>query len=170
MTKKGFVMFSLVAAFCGALPVLAATISPIIPGMAMTASTTPGGYVAGFYSFALMIGGVLAFGAIVYGGILYAASGGNPGQQSEGKEWVKSALLGLLLLAAAYLILYTINPDLVNLNLPTIQGVNIAAPTPSQPPCDNSNPNGYCPGTGVCQNITAGIPDTPPQYQCSLGS
>ena len=42
---------------------------------------------------------------------------GNPGNQSEGKEWVKSALLGLLLLAAAYLILYTVNPNLVNLEL-----------------------------------------------------
>jgi hypothetical protein len=74
-----------------------------------------------------MIGGVLAFGAIVYGGVLYAISMGNPSKQSEGKEWVESALIGLLLLAGAYLILYTINPDLVNLNLPTLQGISIQA-------------------------------------------
>ena len=174
MIKKVLVVFPLAAALYGVLPVLAATISisSNIPGMAVTASTTPGQYVQGFYSFALMIGGVLAFGAIVYGGILYAASGGNPGQQSEGKEWVKNALLGLLLLAAAYLILYTINPNLVNLNLPTLQAVNVGTSTAqqsSQPPCSNSNPNGYCPGTGACQNLTAGLPDTSPNYQCSLG-
>ena len=84
---------------------------------------------SGFYQFALMIGGVLAFGAIVYGGILYAASAGNPSKQSEGKEWIKSALFGLLLLAGAYLILYTINPNLVNLGLPTLQSVNIQTPS-----------------------------------------
>jgi hypothetical protein len=72
-----------------------------------------------------MIGGVLAFGAIVYGGVLYAISMGNPSRQSEGKEWIQSALIGLLLLAGATLILKTINPDLVNLNLPTLQTVNI---------------------------------------------
>jgi hypothetical protein len=106
-------------------------ISPTIPGMtsAATTSTSPGAFVAGFYQFALMIGGVLAFGAVVYGGILYAASAGNPSKQSEGKEWIKSALFGLLLLAGAYLILYTINPNLVNLGLPTLQSVNIAAPS-----------------------------------------
>ena len=100
-------------------------INPNIPGMPSVsdASAGPGSYIAGFYSFALMIGGVLAFGAIVYGGVLYAASAGNPSQQSEGKEWIKSALLGLLLLAAAYLILYTINPNLVNLNLPILTPV-----------------------------------------------
>ena len=122
------------------------SISSSVPGMAVTASTTPGQYVQGFYSFALMIGGVLAFGAIVYGGILYAASGGNPGQQSEGKEWVKSALLGLLLLAVAYLILYTVNPNLVNLNLPTLSAINVQAPTgsgncqaPASGPCSISS-------------------------------
>ena len=88
---------------------------------AVTTSTPPGAFVSGFYTFALMIGGVLAFGAIVWGGVLYAASAGNPGKQSDGKEWIKSALLGLLLLAGAYLILYTINPNLVNLSLPTLQ-------------------------------------------------
>ena len=106
------------------------TISSAIPGMttAVATSTSPAFFVAGFYNFALMIGGVLAFGAIVWGGILYASSAGNSGKQSEGKEWIKSALLGLLLLAGAYLILYTINPNLVSLSLPTLQPVNITAP------------------------------------------
>ena len=91
----------------------------------VTANTPPGQYVASFYTFALMLGGVLAFGAVVYGGVLYAISMGNPSQQSEGKEWIKSALIGLLLLAGAYLILFTINPDLVNLNMPTLDSVNV---------------------------------------------
>jgi hypothetical protein len=130
---KKFFRFSFLTSFLIA-PVFAfaqTIISPTIPGMtsAVTTSTSPGAFVAGFYQFALMIGGVLAFGAIVYGGILYAASAGNPSKQSEGREWIKSALFGLLLLAGAYLILYTINPNLVNLGLPTLQSVNIQAPS-----------------------------------------
>lgn len=124
---KGYLsLLFLVAAISAAAPVFAVTISPTIPGMlsAATSTTSPGAFVAGFYQFALMIGGVLAFGAIVYGGVLYAASAGNPSKQSEGKDWVKSALLGLLLLAGAYLILNTINPNLVNLGLPTLSAVN----------------------------------------------
>jgi hypothetical protein len=129
---KKFFLFSFLI-FIFTAPVFAfaqATISiaSSLPGMGPVASTTPpGAFVGGFYQFALMIGGVLAFGAIVYGGILYAASAGNPGKQSEGREWITSALLGLLLLAGAYLILYTINPNLVNLNLPSLQTINITA-------------------------------------------
>ena len=120
-------------------PALAVNISLPIPGMSglSPTSTPPGQWVSKIYNFALMIGGVLAFGAVVYGGILYAASGGNPSKQSEGREWITSALLGILLLGGAYLILYTVNPDLVNLNLPSLQGVNIQAPqTPTPGGCD----------------------------------
>jgi len=140
-----------------AIPAFAVTISPAIPGMtsAVTTSTSPGAFVSGFYQFALMIGGVLAFGAIVYGGILYAASAGNPGKQSEGREWITSALLGLLLLAGAYLILYTINPNLVNLNLPSLQAVSVAGT--SQGACSSmSCPTGSSPvnvaGACDCQD------------------
>src|SRR5208337_1669799 len=96
------------------------------------------------------IGGVLAFGAIVFGGILYAASAGNPGKQSEGREWIKSALFGLLLLAGAYLILFTINPDIVSLNLPTLQTVNVAAPTSTQ----SSKLGATCIDSGDCDSTT----------------
>lgn len=96
----------------------AATISMGIPGVNDNGpSAPPGAWVANFYQFALLISGVLAFGAIVYGGVLHATSAGNPSRQSEGKAWIMSALLGLLLLGGAYIILHTINPDLVTLNI-----------------------------------------------------
>jgi len=84
------------------------------------AATGLGGFVNNFYMFALMISGVLAFGAIVYGGIKYTLAAGNPSGQSEGKEWVKGALIGLLLLAGAYTILNIINPNLTTLAMPTL--------------------------------------------------
>lgn len=103
---------------------LAVDINPNLPTNGNGSSGTgPTGAVNNFYQFALMIGGILAFGAIVYGGIKYIFAGGNPAAQSDGKEWIKGALLGLLLLVGAYLVLKIINPQLVNLSLPTLSGI-----------------------------------------------
>ncbi len=112
--------------FFGCLPVLALaapaviSISPNLPGSLATASS-PGGYIRNFYNYALFISGFLAFGAIVYGGIRYSLARGNPSGESEAKQWIWSALLGMLLLALAYVILYTVNPNLVDLRLPSLQ-------------------------------------------------
>jgi hypothetical protein len=97
---------------------LAVTISTSIPGV--TATSSPSEFVAGFYRFSLMIGGVLAFAAIVFGGVKYTFAAGNPSGQSEGKEWVKGALYGLGLLVGAYLILNVLNPDIVSLKIPAL--------------------------------------------------
>jgi hypothetical protein len=97
------------------------TISPYLPGsLSNVGSAGPGAFVKNFYQYALFVSGILAFGAIVYGGILYAMARGNPSGETEARAWIWSALLGLLLLAGAYLILYTVNPNLVNLKLPTL--------------------------------------------------
>jgi hypothetical protein len=105
-----------------------------------------GGIIANFYQFALLIGGILAFGAIVYGGVKYTFAAGNPSGQSEGKEWIKGALWGLTLLLGAYLVLKTINPALVNLGLPTLSAVPeiTAQPTAQPPPTADS---------GTCGNL-----------------
>jgi len=124
------------------------SISSAIPGNFPTAGSTatPGAYIANFYQLALMLGGVLALGAIVYGGVLYAISAGNPSKQTEGKEWIESALIGLLLLAGAYLVLYTINPNLTNLTLPAISVVG--ANGQSSQPGSSNNP--ALPSQGDC--------------------
>lgn len=66
-----------------------------------------------FYQWALDIGTGVALGIVIYGGVLYILSVGNPSKQTEAKEWIKSAIYGLLLLLLSYLLLYTINPSLV---------------------------------------------------------
>jgi hypothetical protein len=99
--------------------------------MAANSASSPGAFIAGVYQFALMIGGVLAFGIIVYGGVRYMTSAGNPSGQSDAKEWIEAALLGLLLLVGAYFILNVVNPQLTNLALPSLTPVNITAPTPT---------------------------------------
>ncbi len=113
-----------------------------LPGSAPATSIS--GFVSNFYSFALLVAGILAFGAIVYGGIKYAASRGNPSAESEGRSWITGALLGLLLLAGAYVVLYTVNPQLVSLQ---IAGLAVLPAPPPAPPSPAPPPAPTGPGT-----------------------
>jgi len=101
------------------------TVNNSIPGTVDVAQNGPAGFVSNFYEFALLIAGVLAFGAIVFGGFLYATSAGNPSRQSDGRSWITSALIGLLLLAGAWIILNTVNPNLTALTLPALSQVDV---------------------------------------------
>lgn len=96
------------------------SISPNIPGVTNVSTNGPAGWVSSFYLFMLLISGILAFAAMIYGGFRYATSAGNASKQNEGRAFIWSALIGLLLLAAAYLLLKTINPNLVILQNPTL--------------------------------------------------
>ncbi len=176
------------------LPVLAfaqVKISTAIPGTnANSTSSAPGAFIANFYQFALMIGGILAFGAIVYGGVRYVASAGNPSAQSDGKEWIMGALIGLLLLAGVYLILNVVNPQLANLNLPPLNQISAVAnyvapaPPPTEYGCVASNgitacspgnlsdcsdvPNGACSGKTCTQVPVSQCGTAAPTSTCPI--
>lgn len=79
------------------------------------------------YQISLMGAGILAFGVIIFAALRYTLAAGNPSIQSDAKDQITQAILGLVLLLSAYLILNTINPRLTNLSLPTITTLN---PTP----------------------------------------
>lgn len=83
-------------------------ISPNIPAFSPEGGIL--GQISNFYQFGLLVGGLLAFGAIVFGAVKWTTSAGNPAQISDAKQWIRQALLGLLLLAGAALILRTLNP------------------------------------------------------------
>lgn len=87
-------------------------------------SESPGEFVNNFYRFALGIAGVAAFAVIIYGAVLYTTSAGNPSKQQDARSWITGAIWGVVFLLAAYLILYTINPDLVNLTSPSLEQIN----------------------------------------------
>jgi len=98
-------------------------------------AVSPVGYINEFYRLALIMSGILAFGAIVVAAIQYTVSGNNPSLQGDAKDRITQAFLGLLLLLGASIILYTINPSLVNLSLtlPTDFPQGGDTTTPSQP-------------------------------------
>lgn len=73
-------------------------------------------YVRRIYQFSVGIAGVLAVGMIVVGAIMISISGGSPDKQKEGRDYITSAIWGVVLLLGSYLILRTINPRLVALS------------------------------------------------------
>ena len=93
-------------------------------------------YIEYIFTWAIIIAGLLAFFALVYGGILYLTSAGNPSKMSDAKEQVIAGFLGLIILLSSYLILKTIDPQLVILKKPTMEqaigGIKIYSKTNCQ--------------------------------------
>lgn len=81
--------------------------------------------VSALYSFGIWTVGIAAFFMLIIGGFMYITSAGNTSSVGTAKKIIWDALLGLVAALVAYLILYVINPDLVNLNLNLIKvGIN----------------------------------------------
>lgn len=74
-------------------------------------------FIAWLYKFALGSVGALGVLTIAWGGIRYITSRGNASLQSDAKEWIWNAVLGIALLTGSFLILFTINPNLVTLGV-----------------------------------------------------
>src|SRR3989344_9144423 len=74
-------------------------------------------YIKYFYSFALMISGLIAFIAILYGGLKYLISAGNPGNIKDAKDQITAGFLGIIILFFSYSILTVINPGLIIFNV-----------------------------------------------------
>ena len=95
----------------------------------LTYPTLPGGFkledatdlpklVAWLYTFFVMISGLAAFVMIVWGGVQWMSSQGNPTATGDAKDKIKMALLGLLLVLSSFIILQIINPELTLLKNP----------------------------------------------------
>jgi hypothetical protein len=68
------------------------------------------------FKLLITIGALFAVGTLVYGGIVYMISGA-VGEVGEAKKRMQAAIFALLLIAGSWLILYTINPKLLEFNL-----------------------------------------------------
>jgi len=84
-------------------------------------------YLGWLYKFALAAAAFLAVLMIVIGGIQMIVGGASETARSDGKRRIEQAIWGLLLAITAWLILYSINPDLVKTGL-TIPDITIEAP------------------------------------------
>lgn len=109
------------------------------------ASAGPGVVIGKYLGLAFTLGGLIAFGAIVWGGFKYIFAAGNPSSQSDARDQIWQAVIGLLLLIGAGLILRTIDPALVNISIGGT-GVTLQAPKP---------PTGTLVASSTCSNLPA---------------
>ncbi len=82
-----------------------------------TTATPVPDYVKYIFNFAIWVSGLIALVVLIYGGFRYLTSAGSPEKVKDAKEQIAAALLGLLILFGSYLILISINPELVVFHL-----------------------------------------------------
>lgn len=73
-------------------------------------------FIPGLFKLVIALAGALAVIMIIYGGIQYMSTDAIGGK-SDAKKTIENALWGLLLALSAYMILYTLNPKLLEFNL-----------------------------------------------------
>ena len=85
------------------------------------------------YILIISIAGAIALMALIIGGIRYLTSIGEPEKLSKAKKQILAAFWGMVILLGSYIILYNINPDLVNIQIPELSDV-ILSPSDMPPP------------------------------------
>ncbi len=115
-------------------------VQPIDAGSTFTERTIPGipeGYMGldqllvFFLNWSKYILGIAVFVMIFFGGVKWFFSQGNPSEISKAQDIIKNAVIGAILLLSAYLILYTVNPDLISGSF-TLPGIKTVPPTNNQ--------------------------------------
>ena len=121
--KKIFLLLAVYYLLSTAVPALAQTeyqlLAPIPlngPSSGETPATTAELYIKGVFTLIIAVAGGLAVVRIIFGGIQYMSTDAFEGK-SEAKTVIENAIWGPLLAISAWLILFTINPDLIEFDL-----------------------------------------------------
>src|SRR6056297_2344033 len=99
-----------------------------IPGARDTVTFTGdtsaiGNYIKAIYSYGIGIVGILAAVVLMVGGVIWLTAGGNVNKVETAKQTIGGALTGLVLALTSYMLLYQINPDLVQFRVREIDTI-----------------------------------------------
>lgn len=116
-----------------------------------------GDYLSIMFTFFVSFAGVLAVVMLIFGGIQYMSTDSLSGTES-GRSKMYQAIFGLIIVLASYVILNTVNPNLVKFNF-SIQGQTIEIAETAD---DGSTLNVQYSGTGTCpQDCVDLLPEVP---------
>ncbi|MFH0988041.1 MAG: hypothetical protein V1763_01580 [Parcubacteria group bacterium] len=110
-------------------------------------------YISAAYKYAVVLGSVIAVVSMMFGGIMYVVAGANASMVSKAHEMIKGPVLGLVLLLGSYLLLQTVNPNLVYLQpieIPVVKQATIAGTYCSQMDAEGFVPEGDWRVEGTC--------------------
>lgn len=88
-----------------AAPVMATSLQTTTVDTPTGFATSFGGLLNGVLSFVLVIAALLVFFYLILGGIEWITSGGDKGKTEAARNKITAAIIGLIILAAAYAIL-----------------------------------------------------------------
>jgi len=74
-----------------------------------------GEYISAIYKYGMIVLSLAAVIGIIIGGVTLITSGGNSESTNSAKKRIVMSVLGLVIAATSYTILYAVNPELVNL-------------------------------------------------------
>ncbi|OHA48717.1 MAG: hypothetical protein A2806_01160 [Candidatus Terrybacteria bacterium RIFCSPHIGHO2_01_FULL_48_17] len=97
-----------------------------LPGAPDFSTGDPADIIGWFFFFTMGIVGILALIMLVVGGVQFTASAIDPEARTQARNRIRAALTGLLLALVSFVLLYTLNPDLVNLRSPSLPCVSCA--------------------------------------------
>lgn len=90
------------------------------------------------FKYAMGFIGLVALGAVIYGGILRITAAANPSNIKEGNDYILGAIAGIALLAGAAIIFNTINPQIGDIESTEEYLSSITTSTPSTYTFDSS--------------------------------
>ncbi|MDP3957821.1 MAG: hypothetical protein Q8Q10_04985 [bacterium] len=112
----------------GAEAQLKYTLLEKIPGFASTDGSNLPAYIQAIYKTALIVIVLSALFMLSVGGFMYLTSAGNTSAMSTAKGVIFDSIIGLVIALTAWLLLNTINPDLVNVTLNGLSAVPVVTP------------------------------------------
>lgn len=104
-----------------------------------------GKYIQAFYNYGLAIAGILAAIVLMAGGVLWLVSGGEASRISQAKDLIFGSIIGALILFGSWIILNTINPELLKLKVLSMKTIPKMTYC-----CDPTKGNVISDGNGKC--------------------
>lgn len=90
---------------------------PVVQGEEITKETGVPQLIKYIFHISLLIAGIAAFLALIAAGFKYLTSSGKPEAMADARKGIFAAFLGLVILLGSYLLLNTLNPELLVLRL-----------------------------------------------------
>lgn len=93
-------------------------------------SSVLGEYISGLYQYLIVIATTMAIVMVMIGGFQYTVGAANQEQLAKGKKRIKNGVTGLILLLLTYVILFSVNPQLLRtgvITLPVVDTVDLGA-------------------------------------------
>src|SRR3989344_5938160 len=104
-----------------------------IPGAETISGSDLPHYIENIYRVALIIIVLSAVLMLSIGGFMYLTSAGNTAAMGTAKGVIFDSIIGLVIALTAYLLLYVINPDLVNITINGLSPTSVPGAPPPAP-------------------------------------